>query len=310
MLLGRTPFLLPLCCGHECVADVLSVGEQVKNVRPGQRVLVPFQINCGECATCQLGQTSNCTSVPPISMYGFGVGGGHWGGALAEQLAVPFADGMLVPLPDGVDPAAAASAADNLADAYSHIAPHLPDLLKRDPDTHVRIIVASNARSPYSASVPLYTGMISRALGARHVHLIDARAHVREQAEQLGMEAHTPAEGRRLNPAALVIDAGASPASLRAAIHATAPEGLCRSSGMLHRLSGIPVGAMYGRNITLRVGRVHARAVIPGLLEMIASGRLHPERVITNVVPFDEAPQGLAEHIHSDATKTVFTRAS
>jgi alcohol dehydrogenase len=45
--LGATPFALPLCFGHECVAEVLSVGERVRDVHVGQRVVVPFQINCG-----------------------------------------------------------------------------------------------------------------------------------------------------------------------------------------------------------------------------------------------------------------------
>jgi alcohol dehydrogenase len=63
---------------------VLAVGRDVATIHPGQRVVVPFQINCGGCAACQAGHTSNCTSVPPISMYGFGLAGGHWGGALAD----------------------------------------------------------------------------------------------------------------------------------------------------------------------------------------------------------------------------------
>ena len=78
------------------------------------------------------------SSVPPISMYGFGVAGGHWGGAVADELAVPFADGMLVKLPEGIDPVAAASVADNVSDAHRHIAPHLPAILERGGDPRVR----------------------------------------------------------------------------------------------------------------------------------------------------------------------------
>ena len=85
MGLGATPFLTPLHFGHECVAEVLSVGSEVTECRPGQRVVVPFQISCGACAACSAGRTGNCHTVPPISMYGFGVAGGHWGGAVAES---------------------------------------------------------------------------------------------------------------------------------------------------------------------------------------------------------------------------------
>src|SRR3954467_9844885 len=121
--LGATPFPTPLAFGHECVAEVLSVGGEVAAVRPGQRVVVPFQISCGACGACRAGRTANCLAVPPVSMYGFGPAGGHWGGAVADELSVPFADAMLVPLPGGIDPVAAASVADNVSDAHRHVGP-------------------------------------------------------------------------------------------------------------------------------------------------------------------------------------------
>jgi alcohol dehydrogenase len=142
VMLGATQIPLPLHLGHECVAEVLSVGEQVMTVRPGERVIVPFQINCGECAPCRAGHTGNCASVPPLSMYGFGLGTGHWGGAFSDELRVPYADAMLVALPDGIEPAAAASLADNVCDAYRHIGPHLPRVLAADPNAEVLIVAA------------------------------------------------------------------------------------------------------------------------------------------------------------------------
>src|SRR5262249_11393969 len=163
--LGATPFPLPLHLGHECVAEVLSVGERVRSVRVGERVVVPFQISCGICSPCASGLTGNCTTVPPVSMYGMGLASGHWGGACSDQLAVPYADAMLVALPGDIDPVAAASVADNVADAYRHIAPHLPALLTRDPEAEVPILAAMTTRSSFGASLPLYTGLIARAFG-------------------------------------------------------------------------------------------------------------------------------------------------
>jgi alcohol dehydrogenase len=308
LVLGKTPFPRPLCLGHECVAEVVAVGDQVSRVLPGQRVVVPFQISCGTCAACGVGRTGNCLRVPPISMYGFGLGGGHWGGALSDLLAVPFADAMLVALPDAVDPVSAASVADNVADGYRHVAPHLPALLTRDPGVRVRIVGSLERRSPYSASVALYAGLVALALGVRRVELIDARPRIRDHAARLGLEALTPAEGRRRPPAPLVVDAGASRRSLHAALTATEPDGICTSAGMLHRSARIPVALMYGRNATLHVGRTHARAVIPAVVELVAEGRLHPERVTTEVADFDDAPRALAEHVRSDATKTILAR--
>jgi len=309
LALGATPFPLPLHLGHECVAEVVTVGERVAGVRPGQRVVVPFQINCGACVPCRAGLTGNCASVPPLSMYGFGVGGGHWGGALCDQLSVPYADAMLVPLPEGLDPASAASVADNVCDGYRHVAPHLPDLLRRDPSAEVLIVAGVTRRSKFSASVALYSGLVARALGAQHVHLVDSRPHVREHAERLGLHAMAPAQLRGQRAAPLVVAASGTPQGLRAALNATAPDGVCSSIGGLHPSARIPTGLMYGRNATYHVGRTHSRALIPEVLDLMTRGRLRPEDVTTRVAPLDDAPRVLHEHIVGDGTKTILTES-
>jgi alcohol dehydrogenase len=305
LALGATPFILPLHFGHECVAEVLAVGENVATVRPGDRVVVPFQISCGACRACRAGFTGNCENVPPISMYGFGVGGGHWGGAVSDQLAVPFADGMLVPLPDGIDPAAAASVADNVSDGYRHVAPYADDLLARDPDAEMLIVAGIARRPALSVSITLYAGLVARAVGIRAVHVVDTRAHVREHAERLGLVAHRPSELRRLPLFPLVMDASGSRSGLAAALHHTAEEGICSSAGGLHRTARIPSGLMFGRNVTCRIARSHARAVIPHVLELMRDGKLSPELVTTDLAPIDEAPQAIRRHVVGDATKTV-----
>lgn len=308
LLLGRTPFPLPLHFGHECVAEVLSVGEHVVQVRPGDRVVVPFQISCGTCTPCRAGHTGNCATVPPVSMFGFGVGGGHWGGAVSDQLAVPYADAMLVVLPSGVDPAAAASVADNVSDGYRHIAPYA-DLLE-DGDGEVLILAGLTRRPVFSASVSLYAGLVARALGARRVHFFDSREQVRWHAERLGLEPHTPSEIRHMPTLPLVVDGTASPSGIRTALEHTAPDGVCSSVGMLHRVAPIPAGLMFGRNVTLHIGRSHARALIPDVLELVDSGKLRPELVTTDLAPLDDAPRAITEHMHGDATKTILVEGA
>jgi alcohol dehydrogenase len=305
IVLGATPFLAPLAFGHECVAEVLTVGCSVEHVAPGDRVVVPFQINCGTCPACAAGLTGSCLSVPPASMYGFGISGGHWGGAVADELAVPFADAMLVPLPDSVDPVVAASVADNVSDAYRHIGPYLPDLLALDPGAHVLVVGATTTRHPFTASVSLYAGLIAQALGAIEVTLIDARLEVRRQAEALGLMTLTPSLGRSHKPARLVADVSATPAGLRLALELSAPDGLCSSSGSLHATARIPTLLMYGRNVTLKVARAHARALIPEVRALIQDDRLHPERVTTVVADIDDAPRALTDHVRSAQTKTI-----
>jgi alcohol dehydrogenase len=307
LALGATPFPLPLRLGHECVAEVLSAGDQVTSVVPGQRVVVPFQISCGACAPCRQGRTGNCTSVPPFSMYGFRVGGGHWGGAFAELVAVPYADAMLVPLPDGLDPVAAASVADNVCDGYRHVAPHLPGILQRDPGAEVLIIAGVTRRPVFSPSVPLYAGLAARALGATAVHFTDTRPEMRDHAARLGLLALHPAELRSLRPALLVVEASALPRGLALAISKTAADGICSSAGTLLVTARVPAGLMYARNVTLHIARAHARTIIPHVLTLMQQRRLRPEAVTTAVAALDDAPSVLHDHMTGDGVKTILT---
>jgi alcohol dehydrogenase len=305
--LGTSPFPLPLHLGHECVAEVVQTGDRVAGVTPGQRVIVPFQISCGHCRACLAGHTGNCLSVPPVSMYGFGITGGHWGGAYSDLLTVPYADAMLVPLPPGVDPAAVASIADNVPDAYRHLAPHLPRLLETDPEAEVLIVGSVTRRSALGGSVPLYAGLIARALGARTVILADRRPAVIAGAGRLGLNVIAPRDLRRRRPAPLVADLSAHPAGHRLALACTAPDGICSNIGTLHRTARLPMLAMYARNVTLHVGRAHARALIPDVLGLVTSGRLRPGTVTSTLGSLDDAPQVLGEHFRSGGIKAILT---
>jgi alcohol dehydrogenase len=304
--LGATRFALPLHLGHECVAEVIAVGEQVATVKVGDRVIVPFQISCGVCPPCLAGRTASCASVPSTSMYGMGIPGGLWGGAFSDELAVPYADAMLVPLPDGIDPVAAASVADNVCDAHRHIAPHLPALLEYNPEAEVLIVAAVNSRSLATPSVALYAGLIAQAYGARNVRFADIRPGVRAHAGRLGMDALHPRELRRRAPAQLVVACSGNTLSL--ALSNTAPDGICTTTGGLRRSVRIPFLQMYARNTTLHIGRAHARTLIPQVLDLMTRGDLHPERVTTTVAKLDDAPSVLREHfLAGDSIKTVLT---
>jgi alcohol dehydrogenase len=142
-------------------------------------------------------------------------------------------------------------------------------------------------------------------MGAGRVILADARAPVRERAARLGLTAIEPSELRGLAAAPLVIDASADPEGLRTALGLTAPDGVCSSSGALHRSARIPIGLMFARNVTLKVGRTHARSVMPDALELVASRRIEPELVTSHLGNIDGAPQALDEHMRGGAIKTV-----
>jgi len=130
-----------------------------------------------------------------------------WGGVITDQVAVPFADAMLVPSPDGIDVLAAASVG-NVSDGYRHVAPYLPALLAEDAAAQVLIVGAASEPAVFTSSVGLYAGQVARALGARNVALADARRAVRDRAGQLGLAAVAPDEERGVNEARLVIVPG------------------------------------------------------------------------------------------------------
>jgi len=69
------PGKVPQVLGHEASGDVVKVGSQVKNVKPGDRVIVHFYFSCGECYYCQRGRESLCIS-PNFRQFGFTVDGG------------------------------------------------------------------------------------------------------------------------------------------------------------------------------------------------------------------------------------------
>src|SRR5260221_13461792 len=92
VLRGSFPLAGPYPFGHEAVAEVRAVGENVRSVAPGDRVVVPFQISCGVCPACSQGRTGNCAAHPRMSTYGLGAMGGlAWGGLLADEALVPHA---------------------------------------------------------------------------------------------------------------------------------------------------------------------------------------------------------------------------
>src|SRR5499425_1308061 len=54
---GAFPIREPFALGHECVAEVVALGDQVRRLEIGQRVVVAFQVSCGRCASCTAGHT-------------------------------------------------------------------------------------------------------------------------------------------------------------------------------------------------------------------------------------------------------------
>ena len=293
VIAGRVPYEGPFAFGHECVAEVVDVGDGVGTVAPGRVVSVPFQISCGGCHACLEGRTGNCTETPRMAMYGLPLGG-SWGGFLSDLVRVPFADAMLVGVPEGVDPAAAASVSDNVVDAWRTVGPQLA----RQPAAPVLICGGSG-------SIDLYAAAIAVALGSERVDFVGGRHDAPELAASLGAR---PIEGdfpERLGPYPITVDASASHEGLACALRSTAPDGVCTSVGIYFEPeTPVPLLEMYTKGITFQTGRVHARPAIPEVLDLIAAGKLDPGPVTRQTVAWDDAPEALAEQLE----KLVITR--
>jgi alcohol dehydrogenase len=294
---GGSPFPPPFPVGHECVAEVLDAGETAGAAAPpGTLVSVPFQISCGECASCRRGRSSNCSAVPFMATYGFGPAVERWGGFLSDAVHVPYADHMLVPLPDGVSPASAASASDNIADAWRAVGPPL----EREPGAEVLVV---GGLGP--GSIGLYAAGIAVALGAARVVYVDTDPRRREVAESLGAETSGEVE-KRLGPFAVTVDACGEQSGLGLALRSTAPDGICTSCAIYFgEQPTLPMLEMYTKGITFVTGRANAREAMPHVLGLAASGDLRPELVTSTVVAWQDAPQALVE---DGWTKLVFER--
>jgi alcohol dehydrogenase len=286
LLRGKmTLFEGPFPLGHEGVAHVVDVGAGVSAVRPGDLVVVPFQISCGICSACGRGHTANCTAVPQGSMYGLQPFGGEWGGFLSDLVRVPFADAMLVPVPEGVDPAAIASCSDNVPDGLRTVGP----ALEQQPGAAV-LVVGGGA-----PSVPLYAVALAVVLGAGRVDYLDTDPARLERASALGAQVIDERAPRRLGPYPITVDASGTAEGLGCALRSTAPDGVCTSIGIFEQDTPVPLLEMYTNVVTFRTGRVHARPAIPKILELVADGRFHPEAVTSAVIGWDDAIDALAD---------------
>lgn len=297
MIAGATPFPTPIAVGHEGVAEVVEVGDRVRSVAPGALVAIPFQVSCGECESCRRGRTGNCRSVPGTAMYGFGAVGGDWGGFLSDSVRVPWADHMLVPLPEGLDPLAVASASDNIPDAWRTVGPPLG----REPGAAVLVVGGAGP-----GSIGLYAAGIAGALGAESVTYVDGDPGRRATAAAFGAEAIEPG-AERLGPFAITVDASGDRDGLQLALASTAPDGVCTSTGIYFGDPvPMPLFEMYLKVVTFETGRVHARPAIPAVLDL-AGGAFRPEEVTSRVVEWDDAPAALLER---DWVKLVAQRAA
>ena len=296
--LGLYPMPAPFVMGHEMVGEVVAVGDAISNVRLGDKVIVPFQLSCMTCAPCLRGHTNACESVPSGTAFGLGPHGGiDLGGALAELVRVPWADVMLIPLPEGMDPVSAAGIPDNVSDGYRCVAAPLAER----PGAPVLVV------GGLAPSVGLYAVMAALALGAERVVYVDDDAARLELAAAAGAEVVNAKDQwdslKLAERFPIVVDANVLDPGRNFALRSVEPCGVCTSvSGGASSRSNLPLQSMYLKGVRYEIGRVHACATARPVLDLVSSGALDPARIINKVVPFSEAVEGMILPV----TKVVF----
>jgi threonine dehydrogenase-like Zn-dependent dehydrogenase len=276
----------PIAVGHEAVAEVVAVGEGVRDRRVGERVVVPFQVSCGACGPCGRGRYAACTTyrAPAGGAFGFGAAGGGHPGAVADLLAVPHADHLLLPCPDAIPDEAACILADNGVDGYRAVAPGLAE----DPGAAVLVV------GGLAPSVGLVAVLAATALGAAAVTYVDDDADRLAAAAALGADPIDVAGGwpDALPKAGVVVENTGTPEGLAAAVRATEPYGRCTGVA-IHFRSPVPLPLlqMYTKGITFHTSRADARRLLPEALDLAGRGVLDLTRLPLTERPMAEAAE-------------------
>jgi len=283
IIAGRAPFEPPFAIGHESVAEVVEVGSSVRSVKPGEVVVVPWHFFCGECDRCRAGVTASCEAVGRHACFGIPIGG-HWGGLFSDLALVPFADAMLVPVPEGVDPIAAVSVSDNLTDAWIGVSKGLA----KHPGA--KVLVHGGV-----GSLGMYAVQLALAAGAESVDYVDPDASRRTVAKTLGATVHEAVDPSLFWRFPVVINATRDVAEMRLAIQCLSPGGHLSGLAIFFQDTPMPLWELYVRDATFSAGIPSVRPHIPRVLDLLRCGHVHPERVTSKVIRWDDAAEALVE---------------
>jgi threonine dehydrogenase-like Zn-dependent dehydrogenase len=329
---GFIPFMEPGdILGHEFMGEVMEVGRGVRNLKVGDRVVVPFPIACGNCGACQAEAYTLCENSnpnahipekllghPTCGIFGYSHMTGGFAGGQSEYVRVPFADVGPLKIDNGFTDEQVLFLSDILPTGY--MGAEMCDIQPGD-------VIAVWGAGP----VGLFAMASAKLLGAERVIAIDRFDYRLRMAteragatdalnyEQLqgttvvealkeitggrgpdkcidavGMEAHAPGLAFAYDRAkqALKLETD-RPMAIREAILA------CRSGGTVSIIGvyggfvdKFPLGAIMNRSITIKAGQCHVQRYMKPLLERIRRGEIDPTMVITHTLPLEEAPHG------------------
>ncbi|HVS68595.1 MAG TPA: NAD(P)-dependent alcohol dehydrogenase [Mycobacteriales bacterium] len=174
---GLLPWGPPFTLGHENAGWVAELGAGVTGFEVGQPVAVYGPWGCGACQRCLVGVETYCENVAAAPVPGGGGGLGRDGG-MAELMLIPAATRHLVPLPDGLDPVAAAPLTDAGLTPYHAIRRSWPKL----PPGSTAVVIGVGGLGHLAVQ-------ILRATTAARVIAVDTRSEALRLAEAEGAAA-------------------------------------------------------------------------------------------------------------------------
>lgn len=289
---GQNAFVrFPRITGHEFSGVVREVGPGVENLKAGDRVCIDPVISCGTCYPCRIDRPNVCTHLQVIGV--------HRDGGFSEHVCVPAENAHR--LPDTLPLSHAA-----LVEPYT-IALNVLDRMQPHPGDSLLI---------YGAGViGLTLVQMARALGLTDITVTDVIDTRLETAKSLGasrvlngkavdVEAHmrevTQGEG-----VPLIVDAACIPALMPQMVRLAAPAGRIGLLGFNAEPSDLVQLEMIKKELTLVGSRLNNRK-FPKVIELIASGKLQVQELISHQVSFDDMPAaiGLIEN-HPEQTRKV-----
>ena len=285
--MGHDPDInLPHVPGHEIAGVVEAIGKNVKRWKIGDRVTLPFVCGCGDCPQCMSGNHQVCDNQ-------FQPGFTHWG-SFAEFVAINYADINLVALPTEIDFVTAASLGCRFVTSFRAIV--------AQGKVHAGQWVAIHG----CGGVGLSAIMIANALGASVV-AIDITDEKLELARSVGAKAALKATESKdvvesvrsiTNGGAHVsIDALGSPATCFNSIANLRKRGKHVQVGLMladHSRPLVPMDKVIANELEI-IGSHGIQAYkYSSLLEMIKSGKLHPQKLIGKTIRLDEAAEELS----------------
>lgn len=318
MIRGTMPGMRPgTVLGHEGVGVVEEVGSSVRAFRPGDRVVIPSTLCCGRCSYCRAGYTSQCDYANPngpqagTSFFGGPEPTGAFNGLQAAYARVPMADANLVPLPGTVSDDQAIVASDVLPTGY--FGAQLAEVSKGDtvavfgagPVGQLAIACARHFGATRVIAVDREPWRLEKAR-RQHVEPVDFSTEdpvetIRELTggigvdrviDAVGVDAYAPPGGDGAGRSEVAEAAGGGETAWQVAdapsqaaqwaVQAVAKAGTVGVVGVYPQTArSWPIGIAMNRNLTVRMGNCPHRALLPELIDLMASGKLDPAKVLT-----------------------------